>query len=140
MSTKQAAVHEPLLVVDHNHLLGQALSKTRLGLAFKPNTDDMREAPAFSIVTALQDAGATVRGYDPESMAQAGPLTAWHELRASAYECLEGADAMVILTEWNEFRALDLPRIKSLLKTPIFCRSAQRLPSRRCNVYRLPLC
>ena len=89
-----------------------------LGLAFKPNTDDMREAPALSVVAALQDAGATVRGYDPESMEQARPLLPNMEFAGNAYECVEGADAVAILTEWDEFRALDLGRLKKLLKSP----------------------
>ena len=90
-----------------------------LGLAFKPNTDDMREAPALAIVTALQDAGANVRGYDPESMGQAEPLLPGMAFARSAYECVDGADAVAILTEWDEFRALDLARVKRLLKAPI---------------------
>ena len=90
-----------------------------LGLAFKPNTDDMREAPALSVVTALQDAGATVRGYDPESMAQARPMLPNTVFASSAYDCVEGADAVAILTEWDEFRALDLGRLKTLLKAPV---------------------
>ena len=90
-----------------------------LGLAFKPNTDDMREAPALAIVTALQDAGAKVRGYDPESMEQARPLLPAMAFAANAYACVEGADAVAILTEWDEFRALDLARLKSLLKSPV---------------------
>ncbi|MEZ5850620.1 MAG: UDP-glucose/GDP-mannose dehydrogenase family protein [Hyphomicrobiaceae bacterium] len=90
-----------------------------LGLAFKPNTDDMREAPSLSIITALQDAGATVRGFDPESMEQARPLLPDVKLCATAYECIDGADALVIVTEWNAFRALDMRRVKGLLKTPI---------------------
>ena len=89
-----------------------------LGLAFKPNTDDMREAPALSVVTALQDAGATVRGYDPESMEQARPLLPHMTFAGNAYECVEGADAVAILTEWDEFRALDLGRLKRLLRSP----------------------
>jgi UDPglucose 6-dehydrogenase len=89
-----------------------------LGLAFKPNTDDMREAPALAIVTALQDAGAKVRGYDPESMEQARPLLPGMDFADNAYACIEGADAVAILTEWDEFRALDLARMKDLLKTP----------------------
>lgn len=90
-----------------------------LGLAFKPNTDDMREAPALSIVTALQDAGAVVRGYDPESMEQAKPLLPNLVFATSAYDCVREADAVAILTEWDEFRALDLARVKSLLKSPV---------------------
>ena len=90
-----------------------------LGLAFKPNTDDMREAPALAIVTALQDAGARVRGYDPESMEQARPLLPGMTFAANAYDCVAGADAVAILTEWDEFRALDLARIKTLLASPV---------------------
>lgn len=90
-----------------------------LGLAFKPNTDDMREAPSLAVVTALKDAGAIVRGYDPEGMEQARALLPDLTLFENAYSCIEGADALVIVTEWNEFRALDLRRVKRLLKSPI---------------------
>ncbi len=90
-----------------------------LGLAFKPNTDDMREAPALAIVTALQDAGASVRGYDPEAMEQARPLLPGMQFAANAYDCVTGADAVAIVTEWDEFRALDLERMKRLLKAPV---------------------
>jgi Predicted UDP-glucose 6-dehydrogenase len=90
-----------------------------LGLAFKPNTDDMREAPSLAIVTALLDAGAKVRGYDPESMEQAKPLLPGMEFAANAYDCVTGAHAVALLTEWDEFRALDLRRIKDLLAGPI---------------------
>jgi UDPglucose 6-dehydrogenase len=90
-----------------------------LGLTFKPNTDDMREAPSLAIVTALQDAGATVRAYDPEGMGQAAKLLDNVTYAKSAYECITGADAMVIVTEWDEFRALDLGRAKGLLKAPV---------------------
>ncbi|MEZ5817622.1 MAG: UDP-glucose/GDP-mannose dehydrogenase family protein [Hyphomicrobiaceae bacterium] len=90
-----------------------------LGLTFKPNTDDMREAPSIALITALEDAGAIVRGYDPEGMEQARKVLPGLALAASAYECIDGADAMVIVTEWNEFRALDLKRVKSLLAAPV---------------------
>jgi UDPglucose 6-dehydrogenase len=90
-----------------------------LGLAFKPNTDDMREAPSLAITTALIDAGARVRAYDPAAMVPAQPMMPEVELVADAYGCLAGADAMVIVTEWNEFRALDLGRVKALLKAPV---------------------
>jgi UDPglucose 6-dehydrogenase len=90
-----------------------------LGLTFKPNTDDMREAPSLAIVTALQDAGAIVRGYDPQGMEQAQALLPNVTLFSNAYSCIEGADAVVIVTEWNEFRALDVRRVKRLLKSPI---------------------
>ncbi len=89
-----------------------------LGLTFKPNTDDMRDAPSLVIVPYLQAQGATIRGYDPEGAHEARKLLNI-ELCKDAYEALTGADGVVILTEWNEFRALDLPRVKAALKTPL---------------------
>ncbi|HEY9568814.1 MAG TPA: UDP-glucose/GDP-mannose dehydrogenase family protein, partial [Thalassobaculum sp.] len=79
-----------------------------LGLTFKPNTDDMRDSPALDIVPALLAAGATVRAYDPEGMAEASRLLDGVRFGQSAYEAMDGADAVVIVTEWNEFRALNL--------------------------------
>jgi len=90
-----------------------------LGLTFKPNTDDMREAPSLSIITALQDGGATIRAYDPEGMEQARNLLENVTYCDSAYDCVEGADALVIVTEWDAFRALDLDRIKARMKAPV---------------------
>ncbi|HEY8578348.1 MAG TPA: UDP-glucose/GDP-mannose dehydrogenase family protein [Beijerinckiaceae bacterium] len=90
-----------------------------LGLAFKPNTDDMRDAPALAILPRLQAAGARVKAFDPESMEQARPLLPGVEFCREAYSCAEGADALVILTEWDAFRALDLRRLRALLKTPV---------------------
>ncbi|HLJ63031.1 MAG TPA: UDP-glucose/GDP-mannose dehydrogenase family protein [Stellaceae bacterium] len=89
-----------------------------LGLTFKPNTDDMRESPSLTILPALQAAGATLRAFDPEGMAEAKKVLEGVEFCANAYETMEGAAAVIILTEWNEFRALDLARVKSLLKSP----------------------
>ena len=82
-----------------------------LGVAFKPNTDDMREAPSLAIVPALQDAGAIVRAYDPAAMHEAGAMLPGVHWCADAYDVAVGADVLVIITEWNEFRALDLDRI-----------------------------
>ncbi|SDH08367.1 UDP-glucose dehydrogenase family protein [Roseospirillum parvum] len=90
-----------------------------LGLTFKPNTDDMRDAASLSILPALKAAGATVRAYDPEGMDEAKKLMPDLDYRDDAYATLEGADALVILTEWNQFRSLDLGRVKSLLKAPV---------------------
>lgn len=91
-----------------------------LGLTFKPDTDDMRDAPSLSVVTALLDAGATIRAYDPEGMEQAkGMLPAEVGYCSNAYECVTGADAAVIVTEWNIFRALDLDRVKTLMAHPV---------------------
>jgi UDPglucose 6-dehydrogenase len=89
-----------------------------LGLTFKPNTDDMRDAPSLVIVPALQQAGARIKAYDPEGAKEAAKHLAL-EFASSAYEALDGADGVVILTEWNEFRALDLAKVKSALKTPL---------------------
>jgi UDPglucose 6-dehydrogenase len=90
-----------------------------LGIAFKPNTDDVREAPALFIVRALQEFGATVAGYDPEGMEQAKAELENVEWCAGVYECAKGADALVIVTEWDAFRALDFTRLKTLMKSPI---------------------
>jgi UDPglucose 6-dehydrogenase len=90
-----------------------------LGLTFKPNTDDMRDSPSLSILPPLAAAGATVRAFDPEGMAEASKLMPDLVYCADAYATMEGADALVLITEWNAFRALDLGRVKSLLKTPL---------------------
>ena len=90
-----------------------------LGLTFKPNTDDMREAPSLDILPELQRAGARVRAFDPEGIEAARAVLADVVWCTNAYEAMEGADALTLLTEWNEFRALDLDRIKSLMKRPL---------------------
>jgi UDPglucose 6-dehydrogenase len=90
-----------------------------LGLAFKPNTDDMREAPSLSILPVLAAEGAEVLAYDPVAMTEAQKLLPEVKTAVDPYACAEGADALVILTEWDQFRALDLDRIKALLKKPI---------------------
>jgi UDPglucose 6-dehydrogenase len=90
-----------------------------LGLTFKPNTDDMREAPSIAIIRGLQDAGAHVRAYDPVGMALARTLVDNVAFAEDAYSCAEGAHALVLVTEWEAFRALDLGRIRDVLKTPI---------------------
>ena len=89
-----------------------------LGLAFKPNTDDMRDAPSLDIIPALQAAGARVKAYDPESMHEAGKVLSEVDFCDGPYHAVDGADAMVLITEWDQFRALDLDRLKKLLKTP----------------------
>jgi UDPglucose 6-dehydrogenase len=90
-----------------------------LGLTFKPDTDDMRDAPSLSIIQGLLDAGASVRAYDPEGTTAAKALQPGIEYAASSYDAANGASALVIVTEWNEFRALDLPRIKSIMAAPV---------------------
>ena len=90
-----------------------------LGLTFKPNTDDMRDAPSLTIVPALQQAGATVRAYDPVGRHEAEKLLTEVTYFDDAYGPLEGADCVAILTEWNEFRLLNLARVRSLLKQAV---------------------
>ncbi|MGD1956009.1 MAG: UDP-glucose dehydrogenase family protein, partial [Sphingomonadales bacterium] len=89
-----------------------------LGLTFKPNTDDMRDSPALDLIPALVNEGATVRACDPEGVEQARPMLPEITYCDDAYEAIDGADIVVLLTEWNAFRALDIPRIKSLLTAP----------------------
>ncbi|MFD1788409.1 UDP-glucose dehydrogenase family protein [Sphingomonas floccifaciens] len=100
---------------------GEARGKTVgvLGLTFKPDTDDMRDAPSLAVIQALQDAGATVKAFDPEGFEQARPLLKDVEFSASAYAAAEGTDALVIVTEWDAFRALDLPRIAKSMNDPV---------------------
>jgi UDPglucose 6-dehydrogenase len=90
-----------------------------LGLTFKPNTDDTRDSPAIPLITALQDLGATVRAYDPAGMEQLKPQLPAVHYCSSAYAAVEAAHAVVIATEWEQFRALDLNRLKSAMATPV---------------------
>ncbi len=90
-----------------------------LGLAFKPNTDDMREAPSIDIVEELKKAGAKVRAYDPVAMDVARGIINGIEYCEDAYKMAKGCDALMVITEWNEFKQLDLEQIKSLLKKPV---------------------
>lgn len=90
-----------------------------LGLTFKPNTDDMRDSPSLSILPRLSAAGAAIRAFDPEGIDEAKKLLPDLVYCADAYETMEGADALVLLTEWNAFRGLDLDRVQSLLATPL---------------------
>jgi UDPglucose 6-dehydrogenase len=90
-----------------------------LGLTFKPNTDDVREAPSLALITALQDMGARVRAYDPVGMEQAKQVLADVTFCQSPYDCVEEADAVVIVTEWEQFRALDLERMRDLMACPV---------------------
>ncbi len=90
-----------------------------LGLTFKPNTDDMRDAPALDIVPALQDEGARVRAFDPEGMEEAKHLLKDVAFASGPYDCVQDADAVVFITEWDQFRALDLDRMKKALKAPV---------------------
>jgi UDPglucose 6-dehydrogenase len=110
-------------VVNHLEILlnGSLQGKTigLLGLAFKPNTDDMRDAPSIDISNALVAAGARVRGYDPVARKTAAPLIPAVEICDDAYVMADGCDALVVVTEWNEFKQLDLEKIKESLKSPV---------------------
>src|SRR5271169_5330158 len=97
----------------HNRTIGV------LGLTFKPNTDDMREAPSLALITALQDMGARVRAFDPVGMNQAQTHLKNVTYCDDAYDCAEAADALVIATEWEQFRALDLERLRDLMACPV---------------------
>ncbi len=90
-----------------------------LGLAFKPGTDDLREAPALTIAELLREAGAKVRGYDPVAMENVARSYPWIELANNAYELAEGCDGVIVATEWNEFKQLDMPRLRDLMKQPV---------------------
>ena len=102
-------------------MIGGLKGKTvgMLGLAFKPNTDDMRDAPSIDIAKELTAAGARVRAYDPVAMEVASAILPAVEMCADAYTLAKGCDALMINTEWNEFKQLDLQKIKGLLKTPV---------------------
>jgi len=111
-----------MLVIDKlreclEELPGRAIGL--LGLAFKPNTDDMREAPSIDIARVLVAAGADVRAYDPAAIERSRMLLPEVEYFKNAYEVADGADALVLVTEWNEFRQLDMARIKQLMRRPV---------------------
>jgi UDPglucose 6-dehydrogenase len=99
---------------------GEAKGKTVgvLGLTFKPNTDDMRDAPSLAIIPALLDKGAKVQAFDPEGH-EARAMLQGVDFKDDPYGVAEGADVLVIITEWDQFRALDLDRIKLLMNAPV---------------------
>jgi UDPglucose 6-dehydrogenase len=101
-------------------LVGELKGKTVavLGLSFKPETDDMREAPSVDIIRAIMERGARVRAYDPVATEQARKMLPDIEYAEDEYEAVEGADALVFMTEWNQFRALDMKRVKELMREP----------------------
>jgi UDPglucose 6-dehydrogenase len=113
---KKAMAQKIVDAVDSQDLAGRTVGV--LGLTFKPNTDDMRDAPSLAIVPALQAAGARVQAFDPEGH-EAETMLAGVDFKADPYAAAEGADALVIITEWDQFRALDLERIKRVMKRPV---------------------
>ena len=115
--TRKRAMARKVSAALHGDVRGKTIAL--LGLTFKPNTDDMREAPSIPIITALQDMGAKVRAYDPEGMEQAKSFVSGVTFCKDAYDCAEGASALVIVTEWEQFRALDFERLKSVMRRPV---------------------
>ena len=90
-----------------------------LGLAFKPNTDDMRYAPALDVIEALQGEGAIIKAFDPQAMSEARPRLPKVKFCKDPYEVARGADCLAVLTEWNEFKELDFQRVKRLMRQPL---------------------
>lgn len=112
--SRKRAMARKVIAVCNGSVRGKTIAV--LGLTFKPNTDDMRDAPSLSIIQALQDAGAAVRAYDPEGMESARGMMRDVEFCTGPYAAAEGASAVVIVTEWDALRALDLARLKSVMK------------------------
>ena len=115
--TRKRAVARKVSSVFAGVLRGKTVAV--LGLTFKPNTDDLREAPSIALITALQDMGARVRAYDPVGMEQAKQVLTDVTYCRGPYDCVEEADAVVIVTEWEQFRALDLERVRDLMACPV---------------------
>jgi len=114
---RKRAMARKVVAALHGSIRGKTIAV--LGLTFKPNTDDTRDSPAIPLIVALNDLGATVRAYDPAGMDQAKPQLPAVAYCNSAYSAAEGADAVVIATEWEQFRALDLVRLKSVMAQPV---------------------
>ncbi|HVC53754.1 MAG TPA: UDP-glucose/GDP-mannose dehydrogenase family protein [Stellaceae bacterium] len=114
---RKEAMAQRIAAACGGNLVGKTLAV--LGLTFKPNTDDMRDSPSLAILPPLVAAGARVRAYDPEGMDEARKLLPDIDYCADAYTAMDGADALVLLTEWNEFRGLDLGRVRELLRAPL---------------------
>ena len=111
--TRKRAMARKVVAAVGGSLRGKTVAV--LGLTFKPNTDDMRDAPSIPLITALHDQGAKVRAYDPVGMEQAKKVLPELTYCEDEYECAKGADALVIVTEWERFRALDLDRLKEVM-------------------------
>jgi len=116
-NSRKAAMVQKIITACDGSVRGKRLAV--LGLAFKPNTDDMREAPSLSILPVLAAEGAQICAYDPAATAEAHRLLPEITTAADPYACVDGADAVIILTEWDQFRALDLDRVKSALRKPL---------------------
>ncbi len=116
-ANRKKAMAEKIITACGGDVSGKTIGV--LGLTFKPNTDDMRDAPSLDIIPALQAKGATIQAYDPEGTHEAQKILKDIDYKSGPYETLDNADALVIITEWDQFRALDLGRIKQTLRTPV---------------------
>ena len=116
-TARKAAMVDKIVQACGGSVAGKTIAV--LGVTFKPNTDDVRESPSLVILPGLMERGATLHAFDPAGMAEARALLDGVVWCTDSYEAMAGADALVILTEWNEFRALDLERARSLLRTPL---------------------
>jgi UDPglucose 6-dehydrogenase len=116
-AARKKAMADKIIAASGGSVQGKTIAV--LGLTFKPNTDDMRDAPSLDIIPALQKAGARIKAYDPAGIEEAEKLLSGVEFVTGPYLAMEGADALVIITEWNEFRALDTDRIKASLSDPL---------------------
>ena len=114
---RKKAMAERVIAACGGSVVGKTVAV--LGLTFKPNTDDMRDSPSLDIVPALKTAGAIIRAFDPEGMEEAKKLLPEITYCNDSYETLDGADCLVIVTEWNEFRALNLDKVKAALRVPV---------------------
>ena len=114
---KKAMARKVAAAMQLDDLTGRTIGV--LGLTFKPNTDDMRDAPSLDIIPALQALGAKVQAFDPEGVKEASHMLHGVAFKSGAYEAAEGVDALVIITEWDQFRALDLDRLKLLMRSPV---------------------
>ena len=114
---RKAGMAQKVMEACGGSVLGKLIAV--LGLTFKPNTDDLRDSPSLAIISDLQESGASIRAYDPQGMDEAAGLIEGVTFCEGTYEVMEDADALVIVTEWNAFRALDLERVKLLLKKPV---------------------
>jgi UDPglucose 6-dehydrogenase len=112
---------ESIVVKAKKLLAGKIDGKTIcvLGLSFKPNTDDMRDAPSITIINALKDMGAKIKAFDPIAVEKAKKIITGVEFCKDAYEAAKDAQLLIVLTEWNEFKQLNLSKIKTLMKTPV---------------------
>ena len=117
-STQRARMVSKVRQAAGGHVQGKRIGV--LGLSFKPNTNDLRDAPSLEILRCLQEEGAVVQAYDPAAMEEASKVLPGIELCENSYDAAAGADLLILMTEWNQFRNLDLDRIKAALKSPVF--------------------